>query len=108
MSIKEFVTYVLKVPVHLNGYMCICNAIKYVVESDDPKFYKVLTKDSTGMTLRQSERNIRTAKQKSLENITEIDKQHIFAKCTSITNSEYICRAAQFYMREYKHENKAG
>lgn len=106
MSVQDFVCYVLKVPVHIDGYVYICKAIKFILTNDgDPRFYEHLCVECN-KDKKCIERSLRLAKEKSISSIPESDYEKIFmrTKNDGITSKEFICYAAQFYRKEFKSE----
>ena len=103
MTIQEFVTEELQVPVTIAGNGLIVEAIEIVFDEHSHKFYPRLSA-ITGKTTRQLEKLLRGAKNKSISYMTEDLKQVIFGE-DNPTVTEYIVKATQYYRRRY-HENQ--
>ena len=102
MTIQEFVTEELQVPVTIAGNELIVEAIEIVFDEHSHKFYPRLSA-ITGKTARQLEKLLRDAKNKSLSYMTKDLKRAIF-RGNNPTVTEYIVKATQYYRREHNEE----
>ena len=100
MTIQQFVTNYLQVPVTLAGNKLIIEAIEIVLDTQDYDFYPKLSEISK-KSPRQLEKPMRDAKNKSLEYINSTLKQQIFGS-TSPTVKSYVILAAEYYRRLYE------
>lgn len=106
MQIKEFVYSVLGIPVSLNGFALVCEAITYVVEHDDSKFHPHLQR-KTEKSYACIEKNIKLAREKSFSAMSDELKEKIYGGVKEpILNKEFIWFAAQHYQKEYMNEDK--
>ena len=106
MTLQKYVTEVLQVPVTRIGNKHIVEAIEIVLDTCEHKFYAQLC-EATGRTTSQLENSLRDAKEKSLEYMDKSLKEQIFPTLmnkSTITNTEFVVRAAQSYKEAY--ENK--
>lgn len=103
MNIKEYVDDVLCVPVTRIGNKYIVEAIEFVVDTREHKFYSRLA-DIHMTTPRYLEKAMRDAKDLSLISMDTSMKQSIFNNDLTPTTAEYVIRAAEYYRRTY--ENK--
>lgn len=105
MSISDFVFYVLKVPVHIDGFTLICEAIKYAIDNNMSVKYNEYLSVKSHKNYSCVERCMRSAIEKSLEKIDESDFNRIFIEKPNGVKS-YIGCAALFYRKEFMNENK--
>lgn len=103
MNIKEYVDDILCVPVTRIGNKYIVEAIEFVVDTREHKFYARLA-DIHKTTPRYLEKAMRDAKDLSLNSMATSMKQSIFNNDLTPTTAEYVIRAAEYYRRTY--ENK--
>lgn len=110
MSISDFVCWVLRVPISSKGYNIICKAIKYILSNKaELKLYEYLEKE---FDKNQSciEKNIRDAKAKSLELMSEENYAKVFRSLEkdSIKTTDFVLYAARYYEEEFGNEDKEG
>ena len=106
MTIQGYVNEVLQIPVTLIGNRYSVEAIEIVLDTYDHRFYPRLC-EITGKPMSQLEKPLRIAKEKSLMFMDEEKKNEIFPiihNRTTISNTEFIVLAAQYYREKY--ENK--
>ena len=101
MSIKEYVDDVLCVPVTRIGNLYIVEAIEFVVDTREHKFYSKLA-EIHKTTPRYLEKAMRDAKDLSLTSMATSLKQTIFSNDLTPTTAEYVIRAAEYYRRTYE------
>lgn len=103
MTVQEYVNDTLCVPVTRIGNRYIVEAIEWVLDTHEHKFYNKLA-EIHKTTARYLEKALRDAKNLSLSNMTPQNIQEIFGKGNVATN-EYIIRAAEYYRRTYEDKN---
>lgn len=101
MTVKQFVTDELQVPVTLAGNQWIVEAIEIVLDTGDYRFNQRLS-EITRKSVRQLEKPMRDAKNKSLEYMTSATRQKIFGSKINPTLMEYVLLSAQYYRRLYE------
>lgn len=109
MLVSDFVCWVLRVPISSKGYSLICTAIKYIVEtSDSIGLYDYLQSKYKDRNYSSIEKNIRDAKAKSFELISEENYSKVFHSLdkSSIKTKDFILYAAKYYAEEFIHENE--
>lgn len=105
MSVKDFVDNVLCVPVTRIGNKYIIEAIEFVLDTREYKFYSQLSELHKTST-RYLEKAMRDSKSLGLSYMATSEKESIFGKAGGdISVSEYILKAAEYYRRVY--ENKS-
>ena len=103
MTEREFVDQVLRVPVTRIGFMYVVEAIEYLVDTRDTKFYPKLA-ELTGKSTRALEKPMREAKNLGLQCMNKVTKDEMFPEGAP-TTTEYILRATEYYRRKY-HEKQ--
>ena len=106
MTVQTYVNEILKIPVTRIGNKYTVEAIEIVLDTYDHKFYPRLY-EVTGKTFSQLENALRDAKEKSFSFIDKDLKEKVFpilGNRTTISNTEFIVLAAQYYRENY--ENK--
>lgn len=105
MSVSDFVCYVLKIPINVEGFTFVCEAINYCLEHDgSTKFYEHLQKVS-GKAYACVERALRYAISKAFERMSTSDCEAIFHS-QRMQSKEFIGTAMLYYRREFMNENK--
>lgn len=102
MTIKEYVNDILCVPMTRIGNRFITEAIEFVLDTQDHKFYSRIASIHK-VTSRYLEKAMRDAKTLGCRYMDPNLKNEIFGKET-IPTSEYVLKAAEYYRRTY--ENK--
>ena len=106
MTVQSYVNEVLQIPVTRIGNRYAVEAIEIVLDTYDHRFYPKLC-ETTGKTTAQLEKSLRDVKEKSLSLMENSLKNKIFpilGNRTTISNTEFIVLAAQYYRENY--ENK--
>ena len=110
MTISDFVCWVLRVPVSSKGYNIICKAIRYILANKaELKLYEYL-ENEFDKNRSCIEKNIRDAKAKSLELMSQENYTKIFRSLdkNSIKTIEFVLYAARYYEEEFSDEDKEG
>ena len=108
MTVQSYVNEVLQVPVTRIGNKHTVEAIEIVLDTYDHKFYPQLCK-VTGKPVKQLEKSLRDAKEKSFSFMATDLKEKIFpviGNRTTISNTEFIVLAAQWYRENYENEGE--
>lgn len=108
MTIQTYVNEVLQIPVTRIGNKHTVEAIEIVLDTYDHKFYPRLC-EVTGKTVGQLEKSLRDVKEKSFSFMAADLKEKIFpvlSNKTSLSNTEFIVLAAQYYRENYENKEK--
>lgn len=101
MLVKDYVDDVLSVPITRIGNKYIVEAIELVLDTKEHKFYKRLS-DIIGKQPTYLEKAMRDAKTFGLAFMDKDLKEKIFNGSDTVTTTEYILRAAEYYRRTYE------
>lgn len=103
MTVPDFVCDVLKVPISLDGYAYMCEAIAYMVKTDkDLRFYTHLM-ETYGKSYSCIEKSLRLAKTKALESMSEEEFAKIFPNHSReelIRTKEFLAYAVRYFRKE--------
>ena len=108
MKIQSYVNEILQIPVTRIGNRYTVEAIEIVLDTHDHKFYPKLC-EATGKTSSQLENALRDVKEKSFSFMATDLKEKIFpvlSNKTSLSNTEFIVLAAQYYRENYENKEK--
>ena len=104
MTIKQYVTDVLCVPVTRVGHKFVVEAVELVLDTHEYKFYPRLCEIHQTST-RYLEKALRDAKNLGLLYMSSELRCKIFGSDCPAT-SEYIAKAAEYYREEYENKEK--
>lgn len=105
MTVSDFVCYVLRVPVNLDGFILVSKAIQYVLDNEgDSRFYEYL-QAQCDKSYACIEKSIRLAKNKAIERMNSDDYTKIY-QGQDVKTKEFICYAAQYYRKEFGNESQ--
>ena len=104
MTVKQYVTDILGVPVTRVGHKFILEAIELVLDTHEYKFYTKLS-EIHQTSARYLEKAMRNAKNLGLLYMDLSIRAEIFGS-EHVSTSEYIVNAAEYYKEHYEDEKE--